>query len=98
MGLLRTAVWGLAFVIAGVVVALGFLPGASDWSPGPRAGVAALLLALGATVLGVGLAARLLRRDETGACPVGATCACGHFNLKPRRTCGACGQPTAFGA
>lgn len=100
MGRLRTTLWGLGLAAAGAVVALGLLPGASTWSPGPRAGVATLLIVLGTLLLGSlalpWVTRRTARPENAGGCPVGATCACGHFNLKPRRACRACGQPTSF--
>lgn len=97
----RAVGWGLAFIVAGLAVAFGWLPGASQWAGGPRAGLATGFLMLGITVLLAGNAAWILRRttkaeDYRGGCPVGATCKCGHFNFKPRKVCRECGASTAF--
>lgn len=97
----RTVAWALAFLAAGLAVALGWFPGADAAAPGPRIGLAVALLTLGA-VLAVGAFAGALRarteRLEGGksGCPVGATCACGHFNFKPRATCRQCGAATSY--
>ncbi|MEA3190481.1 MAG: hypothetical protein QOD77_1063 [Thermoplasmata archaeon] len=98
---LSTLVWGLAWLVAGLAVAFGWVPGADGWAQGPRYGIAALLLVLGVVLIVGANAAWTLRRTARedgagGGCPVGATCACGHFNLKPRRACKACGAATSF--
>jgi hypothetical protein len=96
----RAAAWGLAFAAAGAVVLGGWLPGAAAWAPGPRIGMGTLLAVFGLVLL-VGafagaIRSRTERHDSKGGCPVGATCACGHFNFKPRRTCRQCGAATAY--
>lgn len=98
----RALGWGLAFAAAGLLVLAGWLPGSASWATGPRLGMGTLLAVLGA-VLAAGafagaIRARTERLDSKGGCPVGATCACGHFNFKPRRTCRQCGAATAFAA
>lgn len=98
----RAVLWGLAFAAAGILVLGAWMPGSSGWALGPRLGVGTLLAVLGAVFL-VGsfagaIRSRTERLDSKGGCPVGATCACGHFNFKPRRTCRQCGAATAFAA
>lgn len=98
----RTLGWALAFAVAALVLALGWFPGAATAAPGPRIGVTALL-AMMALVLLIGsfagaLQARSERLDSKGVCPVGAKCACGHFNFKPRATCRQCGIATHYAA
>lgn len=68
---------------------------------GPRIGVATTLLVLGLFILLASNAAWILRKttrpeDYQGGCPVGARCACGHFNLKPRKACRQCGAATLY--
>jgi hypothetical protein len=98
----RALLWGLAFAAAGLLVLAGWMPGSAAWSLGPRLGVGTLLAALGVLLLTGAFAgairARTERHDSKGGCPVGATCPCGHFNFKPRRTCRQCGAPTAYAA
>ena len=82
-------------------MAFGLVPGASGWATAPRVGVATALISLGVLLLAMPAVVWILRRtarpgDYAGACPVGATCPCGHFNFKPRRTCRSCGAATAF--
>jgi hypothetical protein len=98
----RTLGWAAAFLLAGLAVALGWFPGADHAAMGPRVGLAAALLTF-AVVLGVGSFAALLRMRAqgstgTGVCPVGAKCACGQFNFKPRTTCRQCGAATLYTA
>lgn len=98
----RTLGWSAAFLVAGTVAAAGWFPGADDAALGPRVGFAVALLMLG-LVLAVGsfagaLRARTERLDSKGGCPVGAKCACGHFNFKPRATCRQCGAATLYTA
>jgi hypothetical protein len=98
----RTLGWSLAFTAAGVVAAAGWFPGADAVATGPRVGLAVLLLMLG-IVLAIGsfagaLRMRSERHDLKGGCPVGAKCACGHFNFKPRVTCRQCGAATLYTA
>lgn len=91
----KALAWGLLFLLAGTVVAAGWVGRA--WSTGPRLGAASLLLVLGAVLVIGSNAAWILRRtqaDGPGGCPVGKSCACGHFNFKPRRTCRQCGAAT----
>lgn len=99
---LRTLAWSAAFLAGGTVAAAGWFPGAASTALGPRIGLAALLLTFG-VVLAVGafagaLRTRTMRLDGKGGCPVGATCACGHFNFKPRATCRQCGAATMYTA
>lgn len=98
----RALGWGLAFAAAGLVVLGGWLPGASSWSLGPRVGGGTLLVVLGLVFVAGAFAgairARTERLDGKGGCPVGATCACGHFNFKPRRSCRECGLATTYAA
>ena len=96
VGLLGSLVWGLLFAGAGTVVAAGWLPGSDGWALGPRIGIATVLIVLGVTVVGFASAHQFARGDAPGNCPVGATCGCGHFNFKPRRTCRQCGTATVF--
>jgi len=98
----RTLGWALAFLASGVVAAAGWFPGAATLAQGPRIGFTVLLLTLG-LVLAVGsfagaLRMRSQRLDSKGGCPVGAKCACGHFNFKPRATCRQCGAATLYTA
>ena len=96
----RAIGWALAFVLAGVVVLGAWLPGSADWSAGPRLGMGTFLLVTGLVVLVGSFAGGIRRRTEAvdakGGCPVGATCACGHFNFKPRRACRQCGAATLY--
>lgn len=92
---------GFLSLALGAVVAAGWVPGSDGWATGPRVGIAMALLALGGLLLALPAAAWLLARttrpaDYRGGCPVGATCACGHFNFKPRRACRECGALTRF--
>lgn len=94
-------VWATLFVACGLLVALGLVPGSASWAAAPRAGIATVLLVLGGTLWAIALVPLFLRRttkaaDYKGGCPVGATCACGHFNFKPRATCKQCGQATTY--
>ncbi|MEA3202616.1 MAG: hypothetical protein QOI63_282 [Thermoplasmata archaeon] len=86
---------------AGALLLSGGFPGAAGMDLGPRVGMGTFLLMLGLLVLAVAAAPWVLRKttkaeDYAGGCPVGARCACGHFNLKPRRACRDCGAPTAY--
>ncbi len=97
----KALAWGVAFAILGILVAIGNLPGLGNWGSGPRIGAATALIVFGLTILLVANALWFLRRttkpeDYRGGCPVGATCGCGHFNFKPRRTCKQCGLATSF--
>lgn len=98
----RAVLWGLAFAAAGVLVLAGWMPGASSWQLGPRIGMGTLLAVLGLLFLAGSFAAairaRTERLDSKGGCPVGAACACGHFNFKPRRSCKQCGAATVYAA
>jgi len=102
MGAMRKLLWGLAFVAAGATVALGGIPGSQAWATGPRIGVATLLIVLGLLsfgfALGPWIARRTARPENQGICPVGATCECGQFNFKPKRSCKACGKATLYAA
>lgn len=93
----RTLGWGMAFALLGAAVLAG--AGLSAWSSGPRIGAGTLLLVLG-LVLVVGANAGAIRdrteRLDSKGCPVGATCACGHFNFKPRKACRQCGAATLY--
>lgn len=98
----RTLGWALAFLAAGLVVLSGLVPGSDRWPMGPRIGMGTLLLVSG-LILGVGAFAGAIRSrtdrvESKGGCPVGATCLCGHFNFKPRRTCRQCGAATRYAA
>lgn len=89
----RQWVTGGVLLVAGIAVAAGALPGAAT---GPRIGIAAALIMLGALVVGIPLTTWILRRttrpeDYAGTCPVGRSCTCGAFNMNPRTTCRACG-------
>jgi hypothetical protein len=96
----RAIGWGSAFVLAGAVVFAGWLPGSAGWSLGPRLGMATFLVVMGLVILAGSFAGAIRRRteavDSKGGCPVGATCACGHFNFKPRRACRQCGAATLY--
>ena len=101
MGILRSSIWGTAFVAAGALVAGGWLPGSAAWQMGPRIGVATFLAVTGLTVIAFALVPWVLRKttkpaDYEGGCPVGATCGCGQFNFKPRKSCRQCGKATTF--
>lgn len=96
----RTLGWAAAFALAALALGAGWFPGAQGAAPGPRIGLTAVLAML-ALALAVGAFAGAIRRrtqrlDGPGGCPVGATCACGHFNFKPRATCRQCGVPTRY--
>lgn len=98
----RTLAWAVLFLVAGVATAVGWFPGADAAETGPRIGMAAGLLTLGGILVAGSFAGALQERtarlDAGGGCPVGARCACGHFNLKPRVTCRQCGAATSFTA
>ena len=98
----RTLGWAAAFLAAGTLAAGGWFPGAGAAALGPRVGLAALLLTFGVVLVAGAFAGRLRARSERldgkGGCPVGATCACGHFNFKPRLSCRQCGAATSFEA
>ena len=96
----RTMAWAIGFHAAALVVALGLFPGADSAAQGPRIGLTVALATMGAVLL-VGaftaeLQARTARLDGKGVCPVGAKCACGHFNFKPRSKCRQCGAATSY--
>ncbi|MES2155042.1 MAG: hypothetical protein V4510_07895 [bacterium] len=95
-----TLLWGLAFLAAGAVVLAGLALGASDWSTGPRIGIGMVLLLLGFLLAAGPWIAYAVRRasskESKGGCPVGTTCACGHFNFKPRAHCRECGTATTY--
>ena len=98
----RTLLWGVAFLAAGILVLSALVPGSASWALGPRVGMGTLL-AVSGLVLVLGsfagsIRARTERVDSKGGCPVGATCPCGHFNFKPRRTCRQCGAATTYAA
>lgn len=90
----------MLLLAAGVLVLSGLVPGSSGWATGPRIGMGTFLLVFGA-VLAIGafagsIQSRTARVDGKGGCPVGATCPCGHFNFKPRKTCRQCGAATLY--
>lgn len=96
----RTLLWGAAFLAAGLLVVSGLVPGSDGWAQGPRVGMGTFLVVAG-FVLAIGAFAgrirdRTAKVDGKGGCPVGATCSCGHFNFKPRRTCRQCGAATLY--
>jgi hypothetical protein len=98
----RVAASALCLASGALLLAGGF-PGAAGMALGPRVGMGMFLLMLGLLVLTVAAMPWVLRKtthpeDYVGGCPVGARCACGHFNLKPRRACRECGAPTAYAA
>jgi hypothetical protein len=98
----RTIGWGLAFLVAGIVVLGAWVPGSDGWSLGPRLGMGTLLLVMGFVLISGSFAGAIRRRteaaDSKGSCPVGATCSCGHFNFKPRKSCRQCGAATLYTA
>lgn len=98
----RTLGWGLAFLALGALALAGWLPGAASWATGPRIGLGTFLAVMGFVLLAGSFAgairARTERTDTKGGCPVGATCACGQFNFKPKRACKQCGAATLFAA
>lgn len=96
----RTLAWAIAFALGALLLAFGWFPGAATAAPGPRLGLTAGLATL-SLVLFVGsfagaMQARTQQLDSKGNCPVGATCACGHFNFKPRTKCRQCGAVTRY--
>lgn len=99
---LRAVGWGLAFVAAGIAFAAGLV--GQGFALGPRIGLATFFIVAGLVLLGASFAATI--RDRTHriegsrakGCPVGATCGCGHFNFKPRKTCRQCGAATLYAA
>jgi hypothetical protein len=98
---LRAAVWGVAFVGVGLLLATASIKGTAELEAGPRVGMGVALVVLGLVVFAIGNVGWLLRRtakagDYAPSCPVGATCACGHFNFKPRRACRQCGAATSY--
>ena len=99
----RAVVVGLLCAAVAGGVLSGLVPGSSGWAAGPRIGVGTLLLTLGLVFL-VGAFAGAIRARTArvegagGGCPVGATCACGHFNFKPRKACRQCGAATTYAA
>lgn len=99
---ISTLLWGAAFALAGILVLVGVVPGSSAWASGPRTGIAMVLILLGFLLLAGPWVAYAVRRASSkegpGGCPVGATCACGHFNFKPRKTCRQCDAPTVYPA
>ncbi|HUR62251.1 MAG TPA: hypothetical protein VM286_07825 [Candidatus Thermoplasmatota archaeon] len=89
-----------AALAAGALLLADRLPGGAT-AAGPRIGMGVFLVTLGLLVLSLGAAPWVLRKttqaeDYMGGCPVGARCACGHFNLKPRRACRECGAATVY--
>ena len=95
----RAIAWGAAFLLAGFAVLARWLPGAAGWATGPRLGLGTFLLVTGLVLLAGSFAGAIRARTEAsgkGGCPVGATCACGHFNFKPRATCRECGTATVY--
>jgi hypothetical protein len=95
----RTLVSALCLAAGALLLAGG--PGAAGMAPGPRVGMGTFLLMLGLLLLAINAMPWVLRKttkaeDYAGGCPVGARCACGHFNLKPRRACRECGAATAY--
>lgn len=92
----------MAFAALGALVLAGWMPGAAGWATGPRLGLGTFLVVAGFVFLAGSFAgairARTERVDSKGGCPVGATCACGHFNFKPKRVCKQCGAATAYAA
>ncbi|HUR64256.1 MAG TPA: hypothetical protein VM241_07220 [Candidatus Thermoplasmatota archaeon] len=96
----RTLVSALCLAAGALLLAGG---PAAGMAPGPRVGMGTFLLMLGLLLLAINAMPWVLRKttkaeDYAGGCPVGARCACGHFNLKPRRACRACGAATAYPA
>lgn len=92
--------WGLGSLAVGAAL-LATVPQDPGGALGPRLAMGAFLATLG-VVLALGafaadIRARTARVEGSGGgCPVGATCACGHFNLKPRRQCRHCGAATVY--
>jgi hypothetical protein len=107
-GWARAVKWGrtvaAALCLAAAALLLGgSFPGAAGMATGPRVGMGTFLATLGLLLLALAAAPAVLRKttrpeDYAGGCPVGARCACGHFNLKPRRACRACGAATVYPA
>ena len=98
----RTLLWGLGFLLAGTLILGGWMPGASSWATGPRIGLGTFLAVAGFVLLAGSFAGairdRTARVDGKGTCPVGATCSCGHFNFRPRKSCRQCGAATVYPA
>lgn len=97
----RTLAWGLAFAALGAIVLAGWMPGSTEWALGPRIGLGTFLAVAGIVFLAGSFAGAIRDRTErtdSKGCPVGATCACGHFNFKPKRVCRQCGAATLFTA
>jgi hypothetical protein len=97
----RRLAWALLFVVLGVLLVGAWLPGSSGWGVGPRVGAATALFVLGGLLLLFPAVHWILRKttrpeDYDGGCPVGKTCACGHFNFKPRSECRQCGAATGL--
>ncbi len=98
---LRALLWGIALVGIGALLTSGSFRGTEGLEDGPRIGMGVALAVLGLTIFAIGNAAWFLRKtakagDYDASCPVGATCACGHFNFKPRRRCRQCGAATSY--
>ena len=96
---LRTLGWAVAFLAAGAALAAGWV--GSRWSATARLGAGMALATFGFLLAAIPLSVWWLRRSTTaadyeGGCPVGATCACGHFNFKPRASCRQCGAATVY--
>lgn len=91
--------WGLSFL--GLAVVIAAVPGSLAVSAGPRIALVTALALFGLILLATALVGPwMLRRSAkesgTGTCPVGARCACGAWNWKPRAACGSCNAPTAW--
>lgn len=100
---LRAFLWGIGMAAVGALLAAGSFRGSEVLEEGPRIGMGVALAVLGLTILAIGNVGWFLRKtakagDYDGGCPVGATCACGHFNFKPRKRCRQCGAATLYTA
>ncbi len=95
---LSTIAWSCLFILAGVAVIAGWLPG----NPGGlRSAIGGVLMTLGALGLVIPLVTWSVLRttrpeDYEGSCPVGRVCPeCEAFTFYPRADCKNCGLDLA---
>lgn len=91
---LSTLIWSTGFILAGIAIAL-------DWIPGNggalRTALAGFLITLGALGIAIPTVTWTVMRttrpeDYEGSCPVGRVCPdCGAFTFYPRNECRNCG-------
>ncbi len=91
--------WGASFLFLALVIAM--VPGSLPAGEGPRIAMVTALILLGlillvSALIGPWMLRRTAKASGTAVCPVGARCACGAWNWRPRRLCSSCGSLTAW--